>query len=187
MKNRPSLLSARCRLIDKLHNHQCHGSSNFRCRLLDVQKKKAHTQLAARVDFAIWRFLVVEVRIIGVQEICACMHMQRLQGLGLSLSLSLSTRSPNSFGQGGSVFFPFSFCHHKGRRFSKSATAFVHKGINHLKPRFFFPFDIGHSSSTMGLLWSSLLALVEDITPCPKPPSLPSILLSITQVLLNIV
>lgn len=54
---------------------------------------------------------------------------------------------------------------------------------NDLKPRFFFPFDIGHSSSTMGLSWSSLLALVEDIT----PPSLPSILLSITQVLLNIV
>lgn len=99
---------------------------------------------------------------------------------------SLSTRSPKGllpFGQGGSVFFPFSFCQHKGRRYSKSATAFVHKGINHLKPRFFFPFDIGHNSWTMGLLWSLLLALVEDIT----PPSLRSILLSITQVLLNIV
>lgn len=59
------------------------------------------------------------------KEICACMHAYaEAAGAGpLSLPLSLSTRSPKSlipFGQGGSVFFPFSFCQHKGRRDSKS-------------------------------------------------------------------
>lgn len=95
MKNRPSLLSARCRWIDKLHNHQCHGSSNFRCRLLDVQKKKkkkhTHTQLAARVDFAIWRFLVEEVRIMEFKEICACMHAYAEAAGAGPLSLSSYT------------------------------------------------------------------------------------------------
>lgn len=58
------------------------------------------------------------------KEICACMHAYAEAAGAGPLSLSLPTRSPKRllpFGQGGSVFFPFSFCHHKGRRDSKSA------------------------------------------------------------------
>lgn len=55
------------------------------------KKKHTYTQLAARVDFAILRFLVEEVRIMEFKEICACMHAYAEAAGAGPLSLSLYT------------------------------------------------------------------------------------------------
>lgn len=148
MKNHPSLLSARCRFIDKLHNHQCHGSSNFRCRLLDVQRKKKNTHTASCSR----RFRDMAIpgggsSHYGVQR-NLCMHACICRGCRgwASLSLSLSTRSPKGllpFWTRRLRLFPFLFLSTQRAQIFKICTAFVYKGINHLKPRFFFPLTLG--------------------------------------------
>lgn len=175
MKNHPSLLSARCRLIDKLHNHQCHGSSNFRFRLLDVQKiKNTHTTSCSR------RFRDMAIpgggsSHYGVQRnlrmhACICRGCRGWASLSPSLSLYTLPKKFDPLWTRRLRLLPFLFLSAQRAQRFKICTAFVHKGINHLKPRFFFPFDIGHNSWTMGLSWSSLLALVEDITPALNLP-----------------
>lgn len=101
---------------------------------------------------------------------CICRSCRGWASLSLSLSLYMLPKKFAPLWTRRLRLLPFLFLSTQRAQIFKICTAFVHKGINHLKPRFFFPFDIGHNSWTMGLSWSSLLALVEDITPALNLP-----------------